>query len=79
MYGWETWELLTVPQSILAALPAETDNTQHNWDQLAREFVADIRSEGNVGYQTFRNGWIYQAVINIVRAGSGWTRLASDL
>jgi len=60
-------------------LPPEPDHSQRNWDQLAREFVADIQGQGNAGYQTFRDGWIYQEVIDIVRAGNGWTPVASDM
>lgn len=75
----KTWEELPIPERIRAALPPEPDHSQRNWDQLVREFVADIQGQGNAGYQTFRNGWIYQEVIDIVRAGSGWTPVASDL
>ncbi len=75
----KTWEELPIPERIHAALPPEADHSQRNWDQLAREFVADILGKGNAGYQTFRDGWIYQEVIDIVRAGSGWTPVASDL
>jgi predicted dehydrogenase len=73
------WEELPIPDHIRAALPPEEDHSQRNWDQLAREFVADIRGEGNSGYQTFRDGWIYQEVIDIARAGQGWTMVAQDL
>lgn len=74
----DTWDELPVPAHILAALPPEPDHSQRNWDQLAREFVADIRGEGDAGYQTFRDGWIYQEVIDIVRAGQGWSMVAAD-
>ena len=46
---------------------------------LAREFVDDILDQGGTDYQTFRDGWIYQEVIDIVRSGSGWTPVAADL
>jgi predicted dehydrogenase len=75
----DTWDELPVPAEIHTALPPEPDHSQRNWDQLAREFVADIRGEGYAGYQTFRDGWIYQEVIDIVRAGQGWTTVATDL
>jgi hypothetical protein len=73
------WEELTIPPRILDALPPEADHSQRNWDQLARDFVADIRGEGYRGYQTFRDGWIYQEVIDIVRSGQGWTPVAAEL
>ncbi|CAN5839943.1 Gfo/Idh/MocA family oxidoreductase [soil metagenome] len=75
----DTWDEVAVPDAIRAALPPEPDHSQRNWDQLVREFVADLRGEGNANYQTFRDGWIYQEVIDIVRAGSGWTTVAADL
>ena len=75
----ERWEELSIPPHIRDALPPEPDHSQRNWDQLAREFVADLRGEGYAGYQTFRDGWIYQEVIDIVRAGAGWTPVAAEL
>ena len=75
----ERWEELSIPAHIRDALPPEPDHSQRNWDQLAREFVADLRGEGYAGYQTFRDGWIYQEVIDIVRAGAGWTPVAAEL
>ena len=61
------------------SLPSEADHSQRNWDQLAREFVADIQEQGNHGYQTFRDGWIYQEVIDTVRGDSAWTPIAADI
>lgn len=79
----DTWEELTIPAHIQNALPPEPDHSQRNWDQLAREFAADIRGEGGVpsgpGYQTFRDGWIYQEVIDIVRSGRGWAEVAGEV
>lgn len=67
------WEQVPLPEKISAALPNIEDDTQRNWTQLAREFVADIRGEGNVHYQTFKDGWIYQEIIETVRLGNRWT------
>jgi predicted dehydrogenase len=77
--GGEQWQELTIPAEILDSLPPEADHSQRNWDQLAREFVAYISGQGNAGYQTFRDGWIYQEVIDIVRTGRGWTAVAGEL
>lgn len=74
----ETWELSPVPQRIIEQLPPEPDHSQRNWDQLAREFVADIQGQGYAGYQTFRDGWIYQEVIDVARKGSGWTQISRE-
>jgi predicted dehydrogenase len=77
--GEEAWEERAVPAAILAGLPDIEDNTQRNWTQLAREFVADIRGEGYSGYQTARDGWIFQEVVEAVRAGQGWTSIPQSL
>ena len=68
----KTWRKLSVPARITRSLPAIADDTQRNWTQLMREFVADIRGEGDSGYLKFRDGWIFQEVIDSVRRGDGW-------
>jgi predicted dehydrogenase len=75
----DTWDTLSIPDRIHNSLPPEADHSQRNWDQLAREFVADIQGQGNHGYQTFRDGWIYQEVIDTARGGSGWTPIVADI
>ena len=75
----ETWEVQPIPDHIRDSLPPETDHSQRNWDQLAREFVADIQGQGYNGYQTFRDGWIYQEVIDTVRGDSGWTPIVAEV
>lgn len=75
----DAWEEITIPDHIHAALPPEPDHSQRNWDQLARDFVADIRGEGDRGYPTFRDGWMHQQVIDSVRSDHGWTSIEGDL
>jgi hypothetical protein len=67
-----TWEELAVPLAIRDSLPDDVDHTQRNWNQLAREFVADIRGEVHPRYLTFRDGWIYQEVIETIRSNKCW-------
>lgn len=67
-----TWEELAIPISIRDSLPDETDHTQRNWNQLAREFVADIEGRPHPRYLTFRDGWIYQEVIETIRSNMCW-------
>ncbi|MBE2225371.1 MAG: Gfo/Idh/MocA family oxidoreductase [Anaerolineae bacterium] len=67
------WQEMPLPTRITDAQPDIADDTQRNWNILAQEFVADIRGEGSSDYQTFKDGWIYQEVIEAVRAGDGWT------
>lgn len=66
------WQELLLPDHIANAQPAIADDTQRNWTILAQEFVADIRGEGKSGYQTFKDGWIYQEAIEAIRASNGW-------
>lgn len=66
------WNEIRVPEHIRAALPQIDDDTQRNWTQLAREFVADIRGEAAPPYQTFHDGWIFQEIIDAVRKGNTW-------
>ena len=67
-----TWEELAVPLHIVDYLPPDEDHTQRNWHQLAREFVADIRGEPHPQYLTFRDGWIYQELIDVIRGNTCW-------
>src|SRR5262245_8147269 len=66
------WEELAIPISIRDSLPDETDHTQRNWNLLAREFVAEIRGEPHPRYLNFRDGWIYQEVIETIRSNKCW-------
>jgi predicted dehydrogenase len=73
------WEEIPIPAHMTEALPAISNDTQRNWTQLCREFVADIRGEGDAGYHTFHDGWLFQEVIDIVRSGRGWARVPTGL
>lgn len=77
--GARDWEEIPIPASITDALPALSDATQRNWNQLAREFAADIQGLGTPGYLTFRDGWIFQEVIDAIRAGRGWQVIPHQL
>jgi len=70
------WQEVSLPAHITAAQPDIADDTQRNWNILAQAFVADIRGEGSSGYQTFKDGWIYQEVIEAVRQSNGWTDIS---
>jgi predicted dehydrogenase len=72
-----TWEELPIPLEILDRLPDQVDDTQRNWNQLAREFVADLRGEKAPRYLTFRDGWIYQELIDTIRSNGCWVKAPS--
>ena len=73
------WQRIEVPSGITDALPDIADDTQRNWTQLIGYLVADIRGEGSSEYQTFRDGWIFQEVVDAVRRGNGWFDVPQDL
>ncbi len=73
------WEKIPVPQNITNALPSIKDDTQRNWTQLAREFVAHIQGQTYRNYQTFKDGWIFQEVVDAIRRGQGWEDVPQDL
>lgn len=70
------WNEIPTPAHIDAAQPDVEDDTQRNWHLLAREFVADINGEPCGWYPTFRDGWFYQEIIDVVRADQGWTEVS---
>lgn len=63
---------ISTPQHILDSVPQIENQPLRNWTHLAREFVKDIRGEEHEPYLTFEDGWIFQEVIDAVRAGPGW-------
>lgn len=71
------WEEIPLPAHILDRQPDIADDTQRNWTILARDFAADIRGEDHSDYQTFRDGWIYQEIIEAIRAETGWSDMTS--
>lgn len=66
------WQALPLPQHIALAQPAIDDPTQRNWSILAAAFVADVSGQPGDAYQTFYDGWQYQAMIDGIRSGKGW-------
>jgi predicted dehydrogenase len=73
------WTELVIPQEVVDALPPEEDNVQRQWNQFFKEFVADVRGEGDQGYPTFRDGWVAVEVMDIARSGRGWTGVPEHL
>jgi predicted dehydrogenase len=73
----QSWDDIPVPQSVLDSLPQEADATQRDWNQLVREFVADIRGEGYAGYPTFHDGWLANEIIDVARNGLTWATITA--
>ena len=76
LYSWSNdkeWKEIPTPQTILEGLPKIEGDTERNWECLAREFVKDIKGESFSPYQTFREGALYQQLIDIIRKNGNWT------
>lgn len=63
----KTWEELPLPQAIADNQPKVKGDTERNWQYLIREFVKDIKGESFERYQTFKEGSLYQQLIDIIR------------
>ena len=66
------WKELALPADIAADIPDIEGDTERNWSYLARELVRDL-SGGEVDpYQTFKEGALYQQLIDIIREHNSW-------
>jgi predicted dehydrogenase len=74
----ESWRELPVPADILERLPDIENDAQRNWTALAAEFVKDVRGQEHEPYLTFRDGWVFQQVIDAVRVSAGWRPIEAD-
>ena len=72
------WEEIPLPEEIINSLPDIEHPVIRCWTQLAREFVADINGEGYSGYQTFKEGWIFQEVFAAIRSELGWVDIPQE-
>ncbi|MRI00509.1 gfo/Idh/MocA family oxidoreductase [Kriegella sp. EG-1] len=76
LYIWDknkTWKKLPVPQNIIDDQPKVKGDTERNWQYLAREFVKDINGEKVDYYQSFKEGSLYQQLIDLIRKNDNWT------
>ena len=76
LYVWDenkTWTELPLPQDIIEKQPKIEGDTERNWQYLVREFVKDIKGEPFEPYQTFKEGSLYQQLIDIIRENSNST------
>ncbi|MDP5121027.1 MAG: Gfo/Idh/MocA family oxidoreductase [Spirosomaceae bacterium] len=74
VYGEDkTWKELPLPQHIIDDQPLVEGDTERNWQYLVREFVKDIKGEKVAPYQTFKEGSLYQQLVDIIRQNNNWT------
>lgn len=67
------WQELPLPQDIVDDQPNVEGDTERNWQYLVREFVNDIKGEPYSTYQTFKEGSLYQKLIDLIRKNDNWT------
>lgn len=76
LYLWDenkTWQELPLPRDIVEDQPKADGDTERNWQYLAREFVRDIKGENYAPYQSFKEGSLYQQLIDLIRKNNNWT------
>ncbi|WP_371396668.1 Gfo/Idh/MocA family protein [Fretibacter rubidus] len=72
------WMELPLPEDIAANIPNVDGDTERNWRYLISEFVKDVRGDDVPPYQTFKEGSLYQRLIDIIRKNDRWVDV-SDL
>lgn len=76
LYSWnqenKVWEALPLPQDIVDDQPNVEGDTERNWQYLIRTFVKDINGETVPPYQTFKEGSLYQQLIDLIRMNNNW-------
>ncbi len=66
------WREVPLPDAIASSVPDIADDTQRNWTYLASEFVKDIQGTPVAPYQTFKDGSLYQQIIDVIRKNDRW-------
>ena len=69
----KTWKELELPKNIVDNQPKIEGDTERNWHYLVREFVKDIKGEKVAPYQSFKEGSLYQQLIDLIRKNDNWT------
>ncbi|MGI9229182.1 MAG: Gfo/Idh/MocA family protein, partial [Gammaproteobacteria bacterium] len=78
LYLWgesKEWQKIALPQEIAADVPDIKDDTQRNWQYLVREFVKDISGTPVAPYLTFKEGYQYQQLIDLIRETNNWVEV----
>jgi len=76
LYLWnenKKWQEVPLPEDIAGDQPNIEGDTERNWQCLVREFVKDIKGEPFSPYQTFKEGSLYQQLIDMIRKNNNWT------
>ena len=77
LYLWDNdskdWQETPLPQDIADDQPNVEGDTERNSQYLVREFVKDIKGEPFAPYQTFKEGSLYQKLIDLIRKNGNAT------
>jgi predicted dehydrogenase len=73
------WHGEQVPERFTEQLPKIGNDLHRDWAALAHAFVADIGGESHESYPTFRQGWVYQEIVEAVRSKDGWIDIPTDI
>lgn len=69
------WQMLTLPEDIKQSLPDIAGDTERNWAFLIRQLIKDIQGVKVPPYQGFKEGSMYQNLIDIIRKNDTWVYL----
>lgn len=73
LYGADKqWTQTSLPADIAANVPDVAGDTERNWRYLIREFVRDIEGQDVPPYQGFKEGALYQRLIDLIRENGDW-------
>lgn len=61
------WVEIPLPEDIAANIPKVEGDTERNWRYLIGLFVEDLKGEDVEPYQSFKEGSLYQRLIDIIR------------
>ena len=72
LHDGSDWVEQQTPADIADAAPAGLGETEHCWHILAELFLRDIRGEQVPSYPTFKEGSLYQQIIDMIRRSEAW-------
>ena len=72
LHDGTAWAALPLP-SDLQGSAVGIGETEYCWNVLTDLFVRDIKGETVPDYPTFREGALYQNIIDMIRAGGNWS------
>ncbi len=72
LHDGSSWAEQQTPADLVAAAPSDLGETEFCWHVLAGLFLQDIRGENPGPYPTFKEGSLYQNIIDVIRRSETW-------